>query len=107
MATAESLRARRIVLTGATAGVGRATALQLADAGARIALLARDPASLDPLAEEVVARGGEALPVPCDVADEHAVFAAADRTVEAFGGIDVWINNAMTTVFSPVSQLRP
>jgi NAD(P)-dependent dehydrogenase (short-subunit alcohol dehydrogenase family) len=107
MATAESLRARRIVLTGATAGVGRATALRLADAGARITLLVRDPAALDALAEEVVARGGETLPVSCDVADEHAVFAAAERAVEVFGGIDVWINNAMTTVFSPVRQLRP
>lgn len=95
------------MLTGASAGVGRATALRLAEEGARIGLLARDAEALEDVAREVRARGGEALPLPCDVAEADAVFRAADALEGRFGPLDVWINCAMVTVFAPVHEVTP
>jgi len=103
----DDLRGRVVMLTGASAGIGRATALRLAREGARIGLIARDAGALEDVAHEVRARGGEALPLPCDVADADAVFAAADALERRFGPLDVWINDAMVTVFSPVHEMRP
>ncbi|MFW5678652.1 MAG: SDR family oxidoreductase [Pseudomonadota bacterium] len=100
-------RGLRVVVTGASAGVGRATALRLADDGARVALIARDREALEDTARDVAAKGGEALVLPCDVAEAEAVFRAADAAVEAWGGIDVWINDAMVTLFSQVRDLTP
>lgn len=96
-----------IVITGASAGVGRATARAFARRGARIGLLSRGREALEATAAEVKALGGEALVVPTDVAAADRVEAAAAAVEEAFGPIDIWINNAMTTVFSPVSEITP
>lgn len=86
-----------IVVTGASAGVGRAVVREFADRGARIGLLARDPARLEATRREVIDRGGEAIALPTDVADCEAVERAASAVEEAFGPIDIWINNAMAT----------
>ncbi|WP_207458054.1 SDR family oxidoreductase [Azospirillum sp. SYSU D00513] len=98
---------RTVVITGASAGVGRATAHAFARTGAHIGLIARDAAALEEVRGEVEALGGQAIALPADVADAKAVEAAASRTEDAFGPIDVWVNNAMATVFSPVKDLAP
>lgn len=95
-----------VVVTGASAGVGRATARAFAEQGARVGLLARGEEGLEGARRDVEAAGGEALTVPTDVADADEVEAAADAVEEAFGPIDVWVNNAMTSVFSPVDQME-
>jgi NADP-dependent 3-hydroxy acid dehydrogenase YdfG len=95
------------VITGASAGVGRATARRLAEAGYDIALLARGEEGLSAAALEVESVGRRALPISVDVADADAVFAAADRIEQDLGPIDVWVNNAMATVFSRVSDVSP
>lgn len=96
-----------VVLTGATAGVGRAVARRFAVERAHIALLARGVDGLEATAREVVALGGRALTIPLDVADPDQVFAAADRIERELGPIDIWINNAMTTVFGRITQIAP
>lgn len=96
-----------IVVTGASAGVGRAAAREFArqKSGARIALLARGEDGLEGAKEEIEALGGTALVVPTDVADAEAVEAAAGRVERELGPIDVWVNNAMTTVFAPFAEI--
>ncbi|HSN10870.1 MAG TPA: SDR family oxidoreductase, partial [Propionibacteriaceae bacterium] len=94
-------------VTGASAGIGRATALAFAEAGFDVALLARGRAGLDAAAADVRARGRQALPIPTDVADEDQVFAAAQRVEEELGEIDVWVNDAMTTAFAPTWDVAP
>jgi NAD(P)-dependent dehydrogenase (short-subunit alcohol dehydrogenase family) len=96
-----------VVITGATSGVGRAVAQRFAREGARIALLARERSGLDATAREVEWLGGVALPLPTDVADFDAVDAAAAATEEALGEIDIWVNNAMTTVFAYFEDVDP
>jgi NAD(P)-dependent dehydrogenase (short-subunit alcohol dehydrogenase family) len=96
-----------VVITGASAGVGRAIARRFASDGARIALIARSRDALDGAREDVEEAGGQALVLPCDVADWDAVESAARATEEALGPIDVWINNAMTTVFAPFGEIEP
>ena len=96
-----------VVVTGASAGVGRATAHRFARDGARIALLARGSDGLEMAAEEVRELGGEALPIPLDVSDADAVEAAAERIEQELGPIDIWINDAMATIFAPVHQISP
>ncbi len=91
-------RAPIVVVTGAGAGAGRAIAARFGREGWRVALLSRDPDRLEVARREVEASGGQALVVPTDVSDEAAVKAARDRVVEAWGGIDAWINCAMATV---------
>jgi short-subunit dehydrogenase len=98
---------RAIVITGASAGVGRAIVYRFARAGWRIGLIARDAEALDEVRREVVEMGAAAVAVPTDVADAEAMFAAADRIAGTFGSIDVWINDAMVTVFSPVWEITP
>ncbi|TPE50254.1 SDR family oxidoreductase [Amaricoccus solimangrovi] len=95
------------VVTGASAGVGRATALALAARGYEVGLIARDEEGLREVADGVEALGARALVLPCDVADAAAVRAAADRVAEQFGGIDAWVNSAMATVFARVDDITP
>ncbi len=97
--------AKIVVITGAGAGVGRATADMFAQAGYDVALLSRDPDRLERAADEARRFGVRALPIPTDVADAEAVDAAADRVERELGPIDVWVNVAMATVFAPVSKL--
>ena len=99
---------RVVVVTGGSAGVGRAVAHELARRGDRIGLIARDGAALERLAGQLRAEGAAAvLPLPCDVAEADAVFAAAARVEAELGPIDAWINNAMVTVFGPVHDIAP
>jgi NAD(P)-dependent dehydrogenase (short-subunit alcohol dehydrogenase family) len=98
---------RVVVITGASAGIGRAAARLFAREGAKIALIARGLERLEAAKREVEALGGTALVAPADVADADAVENAAARCEEAFGPIDVWVNNAMTSVFSPIKEMTP
>jgi NAD(P)-dependent dehydrogenase (short-subunit alcohol dehydrogenase family) len=95
------------VVTGASAGVGRATAVALAAAGYDVALLARGAAGLQGAAEEVSRRGRRALAIPTDVADPTQVGRAAARVEAELGPMDVWVNDAMTTVFAPSWDVAP
>jgi NAD(P)-dependent dehydrogenase (short-subunit alcohol dehydrogenase family) len=94
-----------VVITGASAGVGRATARAFAREGAWIGLLARGHEGLEAATKEVEAAGGRALALSTDVADANAVDRSATEVEEAFGPIDVWINNAMTSVFAPFAAI--
>jgi NAD(P)-dependent dehydrogenase (short-subunit alcohol dehydrogenase family) len=96
-----------VVITGASAGVGRAAARRFAIEGARVALLARGVDGLEAARREVQEFGGKALVVPLDVADADGVEAAAAQIEAELGEIDIWINNAMTSVFSPIKQMTP
>ncbi len=98
---------RVVVVTGASAGVGRATARAFADRGASVALLARGKDGLEAAAREVEERGGRALIVPCDVSAPQQVEAAAERVERELGPIDVWVNDAMVTVMSRIADLEP
>ena len=97
--------AETIVITGASAGVGRATARAFARRGARIGLLARGRDGLAAAEREVASAGGEALVLPVDVASPEQLEAAAVSVEENPGPIDVWVNNAMVSVFSPVAKM--
>src|SRR5256884_9458171 len=95
-----------IVITGASAGVGRPTVRAFARQGADIGLLARGADGLEAARCEVEAEGGRALVLPTDVADAEQVEGAAERVERELGPIDVWVNNAMVSVFSPVKELQ-
>jgi NAD(P)-dependent dehydrogenase (short-subunit alcohol dehydrogenase family) len=103
----QDLRGKTVVITGASAGVGRAAVLRFARAGAHLALIARDAAALDDVKQEVERLGGSAIVLPLDVADAEAVFIAAEAIVADRGAIDIWVNDAMVTVFSPVWDITP
>jgi NAD(P)-dependent dehydrogenase (short-subunit alcohol dehydrogenase family) len=96
-----------VVITGASAGVGRATVRAFADRGASIGLLARNREALEAARQEVEERGGRALVLPTDVSDPDQVEAAAEAVERQLGPIDVWVNNAMVSVFSPVMEMEP
>jgi short-subunit dehydrogenase len=95
-----------VVVTGASAGLGRAIARHFGRKGARVGLLARGVDGLEGAKREIEAAGGSALVLPTDVADANAVEAAAARVEEEFGPIDIWVNNAMASVFSPVKEMK-
>lgn len=94
-----------VVITGASAGVGRATVRKFARHGARIGLLARGVDGLKAAQREVEKLGSEALMIPIDVANAEQVEAAADKIETELGEIDIWVNNAMTSVFSPIKKM--
>ena len=96
-----------VAITGASAGVGRATARKFARSGARVALLARGRDGLEAARKEVEEFGAKALVVLVDVADAEQVEAAAVQIEAEFGKIDIWINNAMVSVFSPIKEKTP
>jgi NAD(P)-dependent dehydrogenase (short-subunit alcohol dehydrogenase family) len=96
-----------IAVTGASAGVGRAVARRFARSGARLGLIARGRERLEAAAEEVEELGGQALVLPLDVADADAVESAAEQIEERFGPLDVWVNNAMATVFAAATDITP
>ena len=96
-----------VVVTGASAGVGRAIVREFAKEGARIGLIARGRERLQATGEEVNAAGGEALVLPADVADFEAIEQAAEQVENRFGPIDIWVNNAMATVFAPITDIHP
>jgi NAD(P)-dependent dehydrogenase (short-subunit alcohol dehydrogenase family) len=96
-----------VVVTGASAGVGRATVRAFAREGAHVGLLARGREGLEGARREVEEAGGRALVIPTDVSEAEAVEAAAERVERELGPIDVWVNNAMTSVFSPVKEMAP
>jgi NAD(P)-dependent dehydrogenase (short-subunit alcohol dehydrogenase family) len=94
-----------VVITGASAGVGRATARAFGQRRAQVGLLARGRDGLEAAKQEIEAAGGKALVVPVDVANPEKVEAAAQAVEENLGPIDVWVNNAMTSVFSPIKEM--
>ncbi len=93
-----------VVVTGASAGIGRAIAKRFGERGDRVALLARGLDGLNGAREEIERAGGEALVLPCDVSNDRAVDEAADKVVATWGRIDVWINDAMVSVFAPIAE---
>jgi NAD(P)-dependent dehydrogenase (short-subunit alcohol dehydrogenase family) len=99
-----------VVVTGASAGLGRAIACAFAKRGAKVGLIARGGAGMDGLEgakRDVEKLGGTALMLPCDVADPDQVEAAAQKAEAELGPIDVWVNDAMTSVFGPVHEIEP
>ena len=96
-----------VVITGASGGVGRAVARRFASEGARVALLARGRTGLEAAAAEVRQRGGHPLVLPVDVADPDRLEAAASSVEDALGPIDVWINNAMVTLYAEFLDIEP
>src|SRR5437763_8930492 len=96
-----------VVITGASAGVGRAAAQAFGRRKAKVGLIARGRDGLEAAKREIEAAGGEAIVLPLDVADEDAVEQAADEVERTFGPIDIWVNNAMLSVFSPIMEMTP
>jgi len=107
-ATLTDLRKRPkvVVITGASAGLGRAIAHAFARKGSRLGLLARNPDALHAAQKECEALGGTAITIPTDVSDPEAVERAASRVEAEVGPIDIWVNDAMVSVFSPVKEME-
>jgi NAD(P)-dependent dehydrogenase (short-subunit alcohol dehydrogenase family) len=96
-----------VVVTGASAGVGRAVAREFGKRRARVGLIARGRAGLEAAKQEIEQLGGEAIVLPLDVSDHDEVDRAAGIVEETFGPIDIWVNNAMASVFSPIMEMQP
>jgi NAD(P)-dependent dehydrogenase (short-subunit alcohol dehydrogenase family) len=101
------LKDRVVVVTGASSGIGRATALAFADEGAAVVALARREGAVDDVAAACRERGAEALGLAVDVTDDEAVAAAAGEVVGRLGRLDVWVNNAAVNLFAPVEEAPP
>lgn len=93
------------VITGASSGIGLATALAAAEQGAKVALLARSKETLEDIAANIESEGGEALVITLDVADQSAVQSAADQIVARFGRIDTWVNNAGVAIYGMIEEV--
>jgi NAD(P)-dependent dehydrogenase (short-subunit alcohol dehydrogenase family) len=100
-------RPQVVAVTGASGGIGRATAVAFGARGAKVALLARGTAGLEAAADEVRAAGGQALVVEVDVADSDAVVQAVETVERELGPVDVWVNVAFTSVFAPFDEIAP
>src|SRR6185503_10305294 len=96
-----------VVVSGASAGIGRATARRFGREGWRVAVVARGEDGLAAACREIEAEGGEAMAIVADVADEVAVDAAAERVEREWGPIDVWVNNAMVTSYCEFLDMPP
>jgi NAD(P)-dependent dehydrogenase (short-subunit alcohol dehydrogenase family) len=101
------MRHQVVMITGGSAGLGRATAHEFAKRGASIGLIARGAEGLAGAKREIEKLGGRVRVFQLDVADSDAVFRAAEELETAFGPIDVWVNNAMSSVFSPIAKMTP
>jgi NAD(P)-dependent dehydrogenase (short-subunit alcohol dehydrogenase family) len=101
------MQGQTVVITGASAGIGRATAIAFAKRGCRVALLARGADGLRGACHDVEQAGGMALPIATDVADFAQVEAAAAQVEREWGAIDVWVNNAMATIFCDFTDIPP
>jgi NAD(P)-dependent dehydrogenase (short-subunit alcohol dehydrogenase family) len=107
MNDADGTRAPVVVVTGASAGIGRAIAREFGSHGWRVALVARGRDGLEGARAEIERLGSQAMVLPTDVADEAQVEAAATQVEAAWGPIDVWVNDAMATIFSPALEIAP
>lgn len=110
-ATEDRFPGRRVVITGASSGLGRLTALRFAEEGARVAVIARGEEGLRTLQREIEDMGSECLTIRCDVSDEKQMRMAASHIASRFGGIDVWVNNAAVSLYGeidkvPVDEMR-
>jgi len=103
----QKLHGKVVVVTGASAGVGRAAVRAFAKHRTKIGLLARGEDGLEATKKEVEALGGQAIVIPTDLANAQQVEAAASRVEQEFGSIDIWVNNAMNSVFSPIKEMTP
>ena len=99
------MREQTVVITGASGGIGRAAARLFGERGARVVLIARGQAGLDAAVADVARAGGTPLAITADVADYRQVAAAARQAEDHFGPIDVWVNDAFTSVFAPFSEI--
>ncbi len=95
------------MITGASAGLGRAVAREFGKHGAKVGLIARGIDGLEAAKREIESAGGSAIILPLDVADANALEKAAASVEQEFGPIDIWVNNAMASVFSPVKEMQP
>ena len=96
-----------VAVVGASSGIGRDTALKVAERGAKVVVAARSQEGLATLVEEIHQRGGEAIAVVADVADYEQVKAIADKTVERFGRLDTWVHAAATGLFATFDRITP
>ena len=104
---ADRQKSEVVVVTGASAGLGRAIVRAFARQGARIGLVSRNQERLEEAKKEVESLGGQGLVLPTDVSEDERVEAVAEAVEKHFGPLDVWVNNAMVSVFSPVLKMRP
>src|SRR5256885_12295206 len=103
---ASSFRNKVVVVTGASAGIGRSICIAFAKEGAHVGMISRNRERLKTLQQELETYPIKTLPLQVDVADADKVFEAADTIEKELGPIDIWVNNAMVSVFSPVSQMK-